>query len=493
MKTDFRKLILDSHYNSVHEAIVAASDDAIISHDLNGKISNCNNGAIQMFGYSLPEMKGKNVADLIPDERKLERQMIGENIKKGEKLFHFDTIRITKSGTEKYVLLTLLPIFDNENNLIGATQIFRDMSFRRLADEKQATLAAIVSSSDDAIVSKTLNGIITSWNGAATSLFGYQEEEVLGKHISIIIPKERIEEETVIINNIRAGKKVDHFETVRVAKDGTERYISLTVSPIKSSDGRIIGASKVARDISVRVEAEKQRKLFIERLQELNDYKDEFMVMASHELKTPLTVISANLQVLKQMLDKHATVPIVEKVINKVFKMSELISNLLDVSKIQAGKLELSRSDFDFVKVIRDVANNLQETTKVHDLKFNPQENALEIFADQERIEHVIMNLIGNAIKYSPDGGDILIAAGTDGGQIWFSVSDEGIGIPENDLENIFQRFYRVRGSASSFAGSGIGLYLSAEIVKKHGGSIKAESIENKGTTLKFSIPANAK
>jgi len=129
----------------------------------------------------------------------------------------------------------------------------------------------------------------------------------------------------------------------------------------------------------------------------------------------------------------------------------------------------------------------------VHDLKFNPQENALEIFADQERIEHVIMNLIGNAIKYSPDGGDILIAAGTDGGQIWFSVSDEGIGIPENDLENIFQRFYRVRGSASSFAGSGIGLYLSAEIVKKHGGSIKAESIENKGTTLKFSIPANAK
>jgi len=446
-----------------------------------------------MFGYSLPEMKGKNVADLIPDERKLERQMIGENIKKGEKLFHFDTIRITKSGTEKYVLLTLLPIFDNENNLIGATQIFRDMSFRRLADEKQATLAAIVSSSDDAIVSKTLNGIITSWNGAATSLFGYQEEEVLGKHISIIIPKERIEEETVIINNIRAGKKVDHFETVRVAKDGTERYISLTVSPIKSSDGRIIGASKVARDISVRVEAEKQRKLFIERLQELNDYKDEFMVMASHELKTPLTVISANLQVLKQMLDKHATVPIVEKVINKVFKMSELISNLLDVSKIQAGKLELSRSDFDFVKVIRDVANNLQETTKVHDLKFNPQENALEIFADQERIEHVIMNLIGNAIKYSPDGGDILIAAGTDGGQIWFSVSDEGIGIPENDLENIFQRFYRVRGSASSFAGSGIGLYLSAEIVKKHGGSIKAESIENKGTTLKFSIPANAK
>ncbi|HJY22016.1 MAG TPA: PAS domain S-box protein, partial [Hanamia sp.] len=123
------------------------------------------------------------------------------------------------------------------------------------AEEKQATLAAIVNSSDDAIISKTLDGIITSWNHAARKMFGYTEKEAIGKHISLIIPQERLNEETLIIESIRAGKKIDHFETVRVAKDGTRRQISLTVSPVKNSKGKIIGASKIARDISSKIEA----------------------------------------------------------------------------------------------------------------------------------------------------------------------------------------------------------------------------------------------
>src|SRR5690606_35982867 len=156
-------------------------------------------------------------------------------------------------------------------------------------DEKKATLAAIVASSDDAIISKTTDGTITSWNQSATRMFGYTENEVIGKHISLIIPKDRMKEENHILKNIRSGKRIDHFETVRITNDGTEKHISLTVSPIKNSKGMVIGASKIARDISEKVEAENQRKLYTQRLKELNVYKDEFMVMASHELKTPLT------------------------------------------------------------------------------------------------------------------------------------------------------------------------------------------------------------
>ncbi len=148
---------------------------------------------------------------------------------------------------------------------------------------KQSILSAIVNSSDDAIISKTLDGIITSWNPAATRMFGYKETEAIGKHISLIIPPDRIQEETVIINSIRSGKKIDHFETVRLAKDRSRKYISLTVSPIKNSRGKIVGASKIARDISLKIEHEKQQQLYTEQLQELIRYKDEFMAMAKHK------------------------------------------------------------------------------------------------------------------------------------------------------------------------------------------------------------------
>lgn len=479
-------------YNSMFGAIVEASDDAIISRTIEGKIIIWNAAATHLFGYEENEIVGQKISLLIPAERLSENAMIIDSIKRGEKVVHFETIRIAKDGSEKNVSLTILPALDEQGKIIGASQIVRDIAMKKIADEKQATLAAIVSSSDDAIISKTLDGIITSWNRAATQMFGYPEKEAIGRHISLIIPSDRLAEETMIIQNVRSGNKVDHFETVRIAKDGTNRDISLTVSPIKNSAGEIIGASKVARDISLRIEAEKQRKLFIDRLQDLNEYKDEFMVMASHELKTPLTVISANLQVLKQMIEGDQNEPIVEKVIQKVFRMSELISNLLDVSKIQAGKLELNRSTFDLGHLVQDVVSNLQETTKCHKIHFTNVNGHLSLNADYERIEHVMTNLLGNAIKYSPDEGNISVEAVRKENEIHVRVTDEGIGIPKEDILNVFERFYRVRGSASSFSGSGIGLYLSAEIVKKHGGKIWAESELGKGTSLYFTIPADS-
>lgn len=359
-----------------------------------------------------------------------------------------------------------------------------------IVEEKQATFAAIVNSSDDAIISKTLDGIITSWNPSAMKMFGFTEKEAIGKHISIIIPKDRLNEETVIIESIRSGKKIDHFETIRVAKDGTERYISLTVSPLKNDKGKIIGASKIARDISFRIESEKQRELYTQRLNELSNYKDEFMVMASHELKTPLTVILANLQILQELMANDPNISFLNKTVNQALKLSSLITSLLDVSKIQAGKLELNISLFDMNLLISEIVNNLQQTTTNHQLIFNEKSEKFMVNADRERIEQVMINLISNAIKYSPNPGNIIIDASCKKGKVSVSVRDSGIGIPAKDIHNVFLRFYRVSGPASSFSGSGIGLFISSEIIKSHGGRIWAESKLGKGSVFNFSIPS---
>lgn len=369
-------------------------------------------------------------------------------------------------------------------------QTARDSSQQKLAEEKQAILAAIVASSDDAIISKTLDGIITSWNQSATKMFGFTEAEAVGKHITIIIPKERIDEETMIIESIRRGEKIDHFETVRQGKDGTRKQISITVSPVKDSKGKIIGASKIARDISARAEAEKQGQLYMQRLQELNKYKDDFMVMASHELKTPLTVISANLQILQMMLKADSNLPFLDKTIKQVNKLSALITSLLDVSKIQAGKLALDPTLFDLTLLIEEISSNLQQTTSNQRIIFNNRREKLMAHADRERIEQVLVNIIGNAIKYTHDSGEIIIDAGKNGNDIFVDIHDNGIGIAQEDIDNIFLRFYRVSGSASSFSGSGIGLYISSEIIKSHGGKIWAESKIGSGSVFHFTIPA---
>lgn len=468
--------------------IVNSSDDAIISKTLQGIITSWNPAAETMFGYTKDEAIGRHISIIIPLDRLAEEDMIIDLISKGEKLRHFETIRIAKDGTEKYVSLTISPVRNSEGKIIGASKIARDISAKKTSEKYQANLAAIVDSSDDAIISKTLDGIITSWNKSAHDMFGYSDDEVIGRHISLIIPSDRLEEENMIIKNIRSGKKIDHFETIRMGKNGKIKNISLTVSPLKDSEGNITGASKIARDIGFKIQAQKQTEHYIKSLQELNEYKDEFMVMASHELKTPLTVILANLQILEEVMQEDKNIPLVKKIIDKVFQMSSLVSNLLDVSKMQAGKLELNKSSFNIQNQIREIISNMQATTQNHEIVFSCLQPNTMVYADRDRLQHVLVNLIGNAIKYSPKGGPIDVIFSEFAQSVEVSVCDQGIGIHHADLENIFERFYRGR-VASSFAGSGVGLYISSQIIKEHCGEIRVESKEGKGSTFYFKIP----
>ncbi len=486
---DISEQKLANEKEAVLAAIVNSSDDAIISKTLEGIITSWNHAAHKMFGYTEAEALGKHISIIIPPERLHEESMIIENVRKGIKIEHFPTVRVAKNKQPVNISLTVSPIKDKAGNIIGASKIARDISDQNAAEEKQATLAAIVNSSDDAIISKTLFGIITSWNHAAFKMFGHTEAEAVGKHISIIIPPERIDEETMIIENIRNGNKINHFETVRVAKDGKEMNISLTVSPIKNKQGKIIGASKIARDVTGKIELEKQRLLYTEKLQQLNKYKDEFMAMASHELKTPLAIIKANLDILLLKMQEDNNTPFVKKTLKNVDKLGKLINDLLDISKIQSGKLELKLANFDMNILLQEIIQNIQLTTPIQ-IIFSEYSGRMLAYGDMDRIGLVINNLLGNAIKYSPGSRQIKINAFKSDDAIMVSVADNGIGIPAEDLTNIFGRFYRVSGLSSTFSGSGIGLYISSEIINRHGGKIWAESELNKGSTFYFSVPA---
>ena len=490
MFNKFWHIVTESSENSARlSAIVQSSEDAIISKKLDGTITSWNPAAEKIFGFTEEEVIDENISIIIPDYLLTEEAEILNKIKTGSRVEHYETLRKRKDGSLILISLSGSPIKDENGNIIGASKIARDITFQKTADEKQAILAAIVDSSDDAIVSKTLDGIITSWNTTAQKMFGYTEVEAIGKHISIIIPQERLQEENVIIENIRAGKKVNHFETIRRAKDGSEINISLTVSPVLNQHGRVIGASKVARDITQKIQLEKQQKLFTEKLQELNNYKDEFMAMASHELKTPLTVIKANLQILQHQMQSDPNINFINKTLSSVNKLSDLIHSLLDVSKIQSGKLQLNISKFDLNVLLAETIANIQATTLKHKIIFN-KGNQLIANADWERIEQVIINLLTNAVKYSLNATEIFVEAYTKNSNIEVCVKDSGMGIPQEDRKKIFTRFYRVQGIASTYSGSGIGLYISSEIIKRHGGQMWVESNVGKGSHFYFSVPA---
>ena len=248
-------------------AIVQNSEDAIIGKNLEGIITSWNLGAERMFGYTGQEVIGQSITIIIPTERRDEENYILERLRRGQRIDHYETERLTKDGRKILVSLTASPIRDPKGLITGVAKIARDITERKKADEAKVRLAAVVESSDDAIITKTLTGIITSWNKGAEKIFGYKAEEMIGRPITDLFPEDRLDEEIKVLSHIRRGERLEHFETVRKTKDGRLIDISLTVSPIKDSSGQIIGASKIARDISGRKRAEAAVREAAERLQ----------------------------------------------------------------------------------------------------------------------------------------------------------------------------------------------------------------------------------
>jgi PAS domain S-box-containing protein len=247
-------------------AIVESSDDAILSKDTDGIIQSANAAAERIFGYSPAELVGKSVRMLIPPELQAEEDEILARIRRGERVDHFETVRLTKDNRRIDISLTVSPVRDGSGRVIGASKIARDITERTRARATQARLAAIVASSTDAIVTKDLNGIIQSCNQACEQIFGYREAELAGRSVLVLIPPERHAEEDMILGKMRRGERIEHFETVRLAKDGRRLDISLSISPIKDDSGKIIGVAKIARDITEQKRLERELAAQQERL-----------------------------------------------------------------------------------------------------------------------------------------------------------------------------------------------------------------------------------
>jgi len=350
----------------------------------------------------------------------------------------------------------------------------------RLAEERSAKLAAIVESSDDAIIGKTLEGIVTSWNQAAVRMYGYTESEMLGSSILKTIPEDRQYEEPEIIATIKAGKRVYHYETKRLTRDGRLIDVSLTISPILDKTGQIIGISKIARDISEQKQNEQR--------------KNDFIGMASHELKTPLTSLAALIQVLQQKLggSPDAFVPsALSKANLQTKKMTSLINGFLNVSRLESGKLLVDKQPMDLCSVIREEIDEIKLIVNSHTFLFEPAAPVM-VSADRQKISSVISNLLSNAVKYSPRGKMVTIQCREQDGEALVSVQDKGMGVKPQDLPRLFERYFRASSEHTQhISGFGVGLYLSAEIIKRHGGRIWAESEKGVGSIFYFTLPLN--
>lgn len=343
--------------------------------------------------------------------------------------------------------------------------------------EKLLHWAAIVESSDDAIISKSLDGFITSWNRGAERLYGYKPEEVIGKPVSILMPPEKENDFPHIMSQLRAGKKVEHYETKRKTKDGRIIDVSITVSPIRDSNGTIIGASKIARDISDRIEHEKRR--------------DEFLSIASHELKTPITSQKVFGQLLEQLIDKNGDreyKPYIQKINRQTEKLEKLIKDLLELSRAQIGRLVMEKKPFAIDELVTEITDDVAKIAKQKIIVTGETKQLVN--GDRDRIGQVFMNLFTNAMKYSPKADEILVHSRVDGDNVVISVQDFGIGIAARYHEKIFERFFRVDDhDEKTFPGMGIGLDFSQDIIQAHGGKISVESEKGKGSTFYVTLP----
>jgi PAS domain S-box-containing protein len=495
-------------------SIVSSAEDAIISKDLHGIITSWNPAAEKMFGYTAEEMIGQPVLKLIPDDHLDEEPQILARIRRGERIVHYESDRRRKDGRIINVSLTISPIRDGMGQIIGASKIARDISERRrwrTAEAAESFLGALVDSADDAIISKTLDGMVTSWNPGAEKVFGYSAREMIGKPISVLLPIDRPHEQPRILERIRRGERISHYETKRVRKDGSLIDVSLTVSPIKDSLGRIIGASKIARDITQQKRAEakerdtlrqaqearRQTDHALRQAEEASTAKDEFLATISHELRTPITAILGWTRMLaSRQLSPERQEKAFETIDRNARSQAQLIEDLLDVSRIISGKLRVEFKRVDLTTVVAAAVEAVRPAAEAKGIRIDSifTSGAGPILGDAERLQQVTWNLLSNAIKFTPRGGLVQVELRRVESQVELRVIDSGVGIDPAFLPYVFDRFSQADASITRRVGGlGMGLAIVKSLVELHGGVVSVTSAgEGRGAAFTVKMPISA-
>ena len=400
-------------------------------------------------------------------------------------------------GVYRYMLTRGVPVIAEDGRVSQWIGACTDITERKRAEEARAWLAALVESTDDAIVTKDLNGIIQSWNAGAERLFGYKPEEVSGHPITILIPPELQHEEDHFQQRLMTNQPIEHFETVRLTKDGQRITVSLTVSPIKDSHGKIIGTSKIVRDISLRKQAEEELARAKTVAEAANLAKSDFLANMSHEIRTPMNAVMG----MTQLLEKESLSSDQQEMVKQIRiagrSLLGILNDILDYSKIEAGQLRIELLPFNLSQLLEQIDNLLRDSaqSKGIKLKINSAATVVEnLIGDSLRLQQVLVNLVSNAIKFTKQGKIQILIQPAEITEttilLRFQVSDTGVGIAPEAVALLFQPFRQADSSISRrFGGTGLGLSICKRLVELMGGTIGVESREGVGSTFWFELP----
>ena len=468
------------------EAIVETVREPLVILDGDLRIKTANKSFFDTFQVTKRETYNKLIFELgnnqwnIPELRRLLLEILPKNS-------HFDDFEVTHKfediGTRSMILNARRIVLEGHKTELILLAI-EDITERReseskLRESEQHYRWLVEQVKDHIIYSTDKDGLITDWNKAAEQITGYMKDEVKGKfHGLIYTPednKQNIPGEEMNTAGSR-GKAVN--ERWHMRKDKSLFWGSGMVTPIRDEIGNLQGYSKVMRDITTHIEQEKR--------------KDDFLSIASHELKTPITSIKAYVQLLAQRLtgsDDKKNAYFIANIDNQINKLVVLINDFLEVSKIEAGKLVFNKKKFDMNSLIKRITTDIQYMSETHQIK-KIGELSKSVYGDEDRIAQVLINLLTNAIKYSPQSNEIIVTSKLSSDEVIISVQDFGIGIPNKKQKNIFDKYFQVTEKGEEGKkGFGLGLYITAEIIRQHNGKIWVESTKGKGSTFYFTLP----
>jgi two-component system CheB/CheR fusion protein len=488
------------------ETILRTARDPLVVLHADLTVDSANDSFYKTFKLKPAETEGRSIYELSGrqwDGPRL-RQLLEEIIARNN---HFDDFEIRHeiSGLGPRTLLLNARRLENpeggpERILLGV----EDVTERKEEETARARLAAIIESSDDAIIAISLDGVIASWNQGAERLYGYTAQEAVGQPVAMLIPPERSGEEESLLERLRRGEHINHFETMRQRKDGSTVDISLTTSPLMNDRGEVIGASKIARDITERKRAEEAIRAAYEQesaaraeAELANRLKDEFLATVSHELRSPLNAILGWSRMLSEKrLDEAKSDRALEIISRSANAQNELIGDLLDVSRIITGKSRLEMRVIELPPIIEaatDAARPATDAKKIRVVSaLDPA--AGPVSGDVDRLQQVIWNLLSNAVKFTPVEGQIEVRLEREGAHVRLTVSDTGEGIEPEFLPFVFDRFRQFESRpARVHGGLGLGLAIVRHLVELHGGTVGAASSgRGQGATFTVTLPLAA-